>query len=285
MNELIIQNQQLPDKLCDLSKFVLVATEKVQSIRAEIRAIEKLGLAKEVHDQKVKEAQMLAEAMIDAQVRIGQLTMQMPKGSGGDRKSDQIKSPTLRTFDKQNTSTTPAVEVDKPNATPSAMVDDVAKGIKEVEVNNLGFSKQRISEFETMAKYPKAVEKAKVSARQNNGIVTKKQTLRLIQNGKSHESNVKMDYRVPTDEEKKERYDEETRYIEMSKNIKNALDTINATFENGCPYEEYAKAFIWIHAKTMISRNDLVYVADHVIAKLEHFRNALKEYEYLKVVK
>lgn len=79
---IIIQNQQLPDKIEDLAKFVLVGREKLTSVRAEIRAISKLELAEEVREQKREEAQMLAEALMDAEVRIGDLLKQIPKAQG-----------------------------------------------------------------------------------------------------------------------------------------------------------------------------------------------------------
>lgn len=82
MNELIIKNNNLPNKIEDLAKFVLVGREKLTSVRAEIRAIDKLELAKEVKEQKKEEAQMLAEALIDAEVRIGDLLKQIPKAQG-----------------------------------------------------------------------------------------------------------------------------------------------------------------------------------------------------------
>ena len=63
MNELSQTTRQLPDTLEDLSKFVLIGREKLNSVRAEIRAIEKVQLAAEVHEQKLEEAQEIAEAI------------------------------------------------------------------------------------------------------------------------------------------------------------------------------------------------------------------------------
>ena len=77
--EIIVKNTQLPEKIADLAKFVLVGREKLVAVRANIRAIEKLELAEEVREQKREEAQMLAEALIDAEVRIGDLLKQIPK--------------------------------------------------------------------------------------------------------------------------------------------------------------------------------------------------------------
>ena len=79
MNELSTTTKQLPDNLPDLSKFVLIGREKLNAVRAEIRAIEKVGLAQEVHQQKLHEAQEIAEAVLDAEMRIGELTAKIPK--------------------------------------------------------------------------------------------------------------------------------------------------------------------------------------------------------------
>ena len=61
----------LPSKLEDLTKFVLIGREKLVSVRAEIRAINKLDLATVVREQKKEEATMLAGALLDAEVKIG----------------------------------------------------------------------------------------------------------------------------------------------------------------------------------------------------------------------
>ena len=67
-NELtIIQNKNLPDTISDLSKFILIGREKLNAVRAEIRAIEILKLAENVHNQKLEEASLLAEAVLDAE--------------------------------------------------------------------------------------------------------------------------------------------------------------------------------------------------------------------------
>ena len=69
----------LPDTISELSKFILVGREKLNSVRAEIRAIDKLNLAKDVHEQKLDEGQMLAETIIDAEVKMGELIIEIDK--------------------------------------------------------------------------------------------------------------------------------------------------------------------------------------------------------------
>ena len=80
MSELIVSREnKLPATIEDLSKFVLVGRGKLVAVRAEIRAIEKVGLAQEVRTQKLAEAQDIAEAVLDAEVRIGELMSATPK--------------------------------------------------------------------------------------------------------------------------------------------------------------------------------------------------------------
>lgn len=83
MNEIEKRNEMLPDTLKDLTKFVLVGREKLNSVRAEIRAIDKLDLATEVKDQKRDEASMLAGALLDAEARIGELLKDIEPSHGG----------------------------------------------------------------------------------------------------------------------------------------------------------------------------------------------------------
>lgn len=65
----------LPTTIEDLSKFVLVGREALTSVKASIRAIDKLETASEVREQKKQEAQWLASALLDAEVKIGDLNV------------------------------------------------------------------------------------------------------------------------------------------------------------------------------------------------------------------
>lgn len=152
--KMVIQNQNLPDTIEDLAKFVLVGREKLVSVRAEIRAINKLELAEEVREQKREEAQMLAEALIDAEVRIGDLLKQIPKASGGDRKSEEIKNRSVAKFDGQET--------------------------KQEVITRLGFNKDQANRFETMASNKDIVEQVKAEARENEDIPTRTRVLQLV---------------------------------------------------------------------------------------------------------
>lgn len=140
------QQEQLPDTLPDLARFVLIGREKLNAVRAEIRAIQKVGLAKEVHDQKLLEAQEIAEAVLDAEAKIGELTAKIPKAQG------------------QRTE----------------LLTNSGKKSKHETIADLGMTDNTVSRFEHLARHPEAVEQAKREARQNGEVVTRQKALDII---------------------------------------------------------------------------------------------------------
>ena len=160
--EIITQASNLPTKIEDLTRFVLVGREKMVSVRAEIRAINKLGLGKEVRQQKLDEGQMIAEALLDAEVRIGELTREMPKATPNNNPYHEIDS---------------GVELVKP---------------KMQAVKESGFTQKQVERFETLAKYPEVVAQAKAEAREADDMVSRSLVLELI---KAKEKETKADER------------------------------------------------------------------------------------------
>lgn len=145
MNELTQTARQLPDNLEDLSKFVLVGREKLNAVRAEIRAIQKVQLAAEVHEQKLQEAQEIAEAVLDAETKLGELTAAMEKAQG---------FASIRPTDGGNVKT------------------------KTEQLKELGIT--HAERYETLAKHPELVEQAKQEAREKGDIVTRQSVLHKI---------------------------------------------------------------------------------------------------------
>ena len=145
MNDLTTQSKQLPDTLEDLSKFVLIGREKLNAVRAEIRAIEKVQLAAEVHEQKLNEAQEIAEAVLDAEAKLGELTSQMEKATANQYTVQSISAVT-----------------------------------KQKQLEEIGLTKMQTSRFETLASHPAQVEQAKADARAEGRIVTRQDVLNRI---------------------------------------------------------------------------------------------------------
>ena len=170
MSELIKQNAQLPSTIEDLSRFVLVGREKLNAVRAEIQAIDKIGLATEVRKQKLQEAQDISDAVLDAEVRIGKLTLQMDKVIGGDRKSEKIKRQPGMTFDPDDEEINEILQ----------KADALKPKGKREQIQELGFNRTQVSEFERLAKHPEVVEQVKAEAREQETIVTRKSALNKI---------------------------------------------------------------------------------------------------------
>lgn len=155
MNELSTQERQLPDTLEDLSKFVLIGREKLNSVRAEIRAIEKVQLAAEVHEQKLQEAQEIAEAVLDAEAKLGELTSRMEKAS------NQYSAK-----------------------------DSGVRSTKASQLEEIGISEKQKQRFETLANHPEVVEQAKADARAEGRIVTRSDVLNRIAPPKTHKQTM-----------------------------------------------------------------------------------------------
>lgn len=161
MNELAIPNKQLPDTLPDLAAFVLVGREKLTAVRAEIRAIDRVQLAKEVRQQKQDEARMLSEALLDAEKRIGELTKAIPKGTNGGANQYGAKPTSLSNKQKSKT---------------------------EV-ITDLGFTPKQVERFEILADNPDVVEQVKQEARENDDIPTRTRVIDIVQQRKKEQSD------------------------------------------------------------------------------------------------
>lgn len=149
MNDIATRNDYLPATVTELSKFVLVGREKLNAVRAEIRAIDKVGLAQEVHEQKLREAQDIADAVLDAEVRIGELMAKVPKATK-DNARKQIDG---------------AVDLITP---------------KSEVIADAGLTQKQVERFQTMAAHPEVVEQAKAEAREEGRIVTRESVLKEI---------------------------------------------------------------------------------------------------------
>jgi len=157
MSNLIKNSFNLPDTIENISKFILVGREKLTSVRAEIRAINNLELAEEVRNQKKEEASMLSEALLDAEVKLGDLLKVIPKAT-----------PNNNPFHENDSGV------------------DLVKPKKEV-IQNLGFSQKQAERFEALANNKDLVEQVKQEARENDDIPTRTRVLDLAKERKRRE--------------------------------------------------------------------------------------------------
>ncbi|MBR2132240.1 MAG: hypothetical protein IJ955_06845 [Oscillospiraceae bacterium] len=157
MSDLTVYQGGLPDTIEDLAHFLLIAPEKAASMRAEIRAIQKVGLAKAVYDQKLEEQRRLCDMILDASVRLGEMTKQIAKASA----------------DRGNQYTGGKGTVLSPS-----------QKSKIEAVQELGFSKKQVQRFETLASNKDLVEQEKVQAKAEGRMPTRTNVINLAQERK-----------------------------------------------------------------------------------------------------
>ena len=164
MNELAAPNKQLPDKIEDIARFAIFNSEKLKSLKAEINAIDKLHLAKEVYDQKIKEQQILGELVMDAFVKLGQFSKQLPKATGKTNQYTQkVKINSTDNFHYPKT--------------------------KAEVMPELGFTPQQTQRLEILADNPDVVEQVKQEARENDDIPTRTRVIDIVQQRKKEQSD------------------------------------------------------------------------------------------------
>lgn len=152
MNEIESYQAQLPDTLEDLSQFVLVNEERVQALRAQIRAIKKVNLAKEVYEQKLAEAQEIGQITVEAAQKMGELLLTIQKQSG--RPSENFSTH-----------------------------DEKLKSKGEITAE-MGMSANQVSQYQQMAQNPEAVQAAIQKAIDNGDVVSRNQVMKEIRSAK-----------------------------------------------------------------------------------------------------
>lgn len=146
----IYQRPELPAQPAELAKFIVIAQERAKSIRAEIQAIKRLEVAKEVYEQKLEEQDRLRELMLLAYQRMGEITRELPKDVGG-----------------------------RPQKTCPPSGTSFEKGKRET-IQDLGLSKSQVSRFEKMAAHPDIVEEVIAESQAGMATATQGEVLRRI---------------------------------------------------------------------------------------------------------
>lgn len=147
-DELQVMNNQLPANPVDLSRFVMVNSERLVAMRAELRAIDKVGVAEEIRRQKLAEAQDVADALLAAEVRLGELISELPESQG--------KRTDLELEDS-----------------------GVQKSKKEV-LEDMGLSVKTAQRYERLASHPEIVASISAESRDKGEIVSRTSVLRAI---------------------------------------------------------------------------------------------------------
>lgn len=249
---IVIQNQNLPDKIEDLAKFVLVGREKLTSVRAEIRAIDKVQLAQEVREQKKEEAQMLAEALLDAEVKIGDLLKQIPTANGrrtdltSSHQCDEVKNKEIKNFTNANFEN---------------------KETKQEVITRLGFNKDQANRFETLSSNKDVVEQVKAEARENEDIPTRTRVLQLVKQKSKEEQFL----------------EEEFKKIENKKAIE--LNYHNALFKILTLEVKDTEVYLWVDSMMKSDKDRLEQDIDDAIDKLTEIKEIYRNYNQIRRIK
>lgn len=266
---IMIQNQQLPDKIEDLAKFVLVGREKLTSVRAEIRAISKLELAEEVREQKKEEAQMLGEALMDAEVRIGDLLKKIPKSSG--KRTDLTSSQQCEKVDSKNGN---AVVFEKQEIKNSTNAKFESQETKQQVIERLGFNKDQANRFETMASNKDIVEQVKAEARENEDIPTRTRVLQLVKEKTKEEKD---------NEYLQEQFSKESKELDKAHRIYCRINdavykpiSVEVTEEN---------VGYWVEDMSLQEMEEEEKNIDEAIFNLNEIKRIMKNYKVIRRVK
>lgn len=165
MQSIAVVHDNLPVNIDDLSKFVLIGEEKLNAVKAEMRAIKKLNLADAVLQQKQNEAQELSEMVLYAQMRIGELTAALPKKSAGR----------------------PPKNTPDPWENFQSKADALAKA---------GISDKRASEYERLAAHPELVEQAIADARDKGDVASRSAVFEKIREQRREEKKQAVQQRI-----------------------------------------------------------------------------------------
>ena len=250
MDSLTTAKIQLPDTLEDLSRFVLFTQERIKSMRAEIRAMNKLDFVKEIEEQKKQELQDLSETLIDAQVRVGELTRALPKASAYNAK--------------------------KTTSEYSNVV------LKSDAVKDLGLDRYQVFECEQMASNPEAVSLAKAGARESGRPVTRYGVMKVIESGKPDKIiNAAFQSGEPEDGggERGQGIHDAVDAIKLGQSI----TALAGIFTDDFSPRKYAEALI--NNLIAADRDGFLYCLDVITLNLQNLKAAITGYKRTEVIR
>jgi hypothetical protein len=189
------ERPQVPVRLEDLAQFVLVGRDKLNMVRAGIKALDKLDVAEGVRRQKKDEAAMLAEALLDAEVRIGEILAAMPKAQG-QRNDLKLSNNSVTKLDT-----------------------------KEQAIKELGFDKMQVSRFQTLAENKDIVEQIKQEAREADDLPTRTAVLNVVS---ANLKQAKEEYRILKEQERFEQLEKKTQGVTIPADQKERMDLLDA---------------------------------------------------------
>lgn len=143
MKDLILKSKSLPAKAEDLQRFILIGKEALKAQKAKIQAIEKADMAKVAKEAAISDTQDMAEILLDAEVRLGEILEKMNLGSRKRTQAGKLSG----------------AETPLPN----------------------DIDKKQSHYAQKLAKHPEIIEKEKIRARKEGRIVTAAEVIGQIE--------------------------------------------------------------------------------------------------------
>lgn len=176
---------ELAMPLSDIVKAIKVGNEALTASKAELRAMTKMGTANEQRIKKLEKTQKLAEDLLDAEVKLGEIIASLPSVQG------------------------------KRTDLPQPLSTDEQKLTKREAIEAIGLSMTQAQRYQSLAANPEIVKKTKTEARRSGEIVSQSAVLSAIASKKkpyivynSHDSQ----WFTPS------------RYIESARKVMGAID-------------------------------------------------------------
>jgi len=97
---LVVRKENLPATIEELKEFIIVTKRRIEAHKAQIDAIQRLGLSKSVYERKLKETQYMSETVLYAEAKMGKLLSDISrsKGMGGGRGKKKLVDTNVHKF-------------------------------------------------------------------------------------------------------------------------------------------------------------------------------------------
>jgi hypothetical protein len=155
-NDLTISKNNLPSKPEGLHKFILVGKEVLKAHKAKIRAIERINESYTVKRVALKDAQDIADALLEAEKKFGEILARIPKQ-------------------------------------PEPSTNGRFGGSKPILPS--GITHKESHKAQVIAKHPKVIEQVKVKARQEKRIATSEEVYKEIKK-EEHKENIQEQIKI-----------------------------------------------------------------------------------------
>jgi len=148
-NAITKSGNNLPATLEELNTFILIGKQRLIAQKAKIRAIEQARMAVAAHEAALSDAQDMADILLDAEVRLGEILEAIPSNIDSSGYGRIEKRPSL-----------------PPDIT-----------------------HKQSHQAQTLSKHPEIVEQAKAEARENGEIATATRVYHLIKDSPKANNN------------------------------------------------------------------------------------------------